>query len=114
MPANTPGPMMVTSIRAQISELIERDDTIMNSATGRTSATLGVVLRAAQYARGIARTTEIAVPSVAMLMVSQSGRPRFATKRQSGGTIRIARSAACVGASVTKAQIVFSEISCQQ
>ena len=48
MPANTPGPTMVTSISAQISELIERDDTMMNSATGRTSATLGVVLRAAQ------------------------------------------------------------------
>ena len=48
MPANTPGPMMVTSISAQISELIERDDTMMNSATGRTNATLGVVLRAAQ------------------------------------------------------------------
>ena len=48
MPANTPGPIIVTSISAQISELIERDDTMMNSATGRTSATLGVVLRAAQ------------------------------------------------------------------
>ena len=48
MPANTPGPMMVTSISAQISELIERDDTMMNSAIGRTNATLGVVLRAAQ------------------------------------------------------------------
>ncbi len=30
------------------SELIERDATMMNSATGRTSVTLGVVLRAAQ------------------------------------------------------------------
>ena len=39
---------MVTSISAQISELIERDDTMTNSATGRTNATLGVVLRAAQ------------------------------------------------------------------
>src|SRR6266404_3146804 len=48
MPANTPGPMIVTSINAQISELIERDDTVMNSAAGRMNATLGVVLRAAQ------------------------------------------------------------------
>ena len=48
MPANTPGPMIVTSINAQISELIERDDTTTKSATGRTKATLGVVLRAAQ------------------------------------------------------------------
>src|SRR6266404_6267816 len=51
MPANagrTSGPMLVTSINAQISELIERDDTMMNSAAGRMNATLGVVLRAAQ------------------------------------------------------------------
>jgi hypothetical protein len=39
---------MVTSISAQINELIERDATMMNNATGRTSVTLGVVLRAAQ------------------------------------------------------------------
>jgi hypothetical protein len=39
---------MVTSINAQINELIERDDTMMNSAAGRMNATLGVVLRAAQ------------------------------------------------------------------
>ena len=42
------GPMIVTSISAQISELIERDDTMTNSAAGRINATLGVVLRAAQ------------------------------------------------------------------
>ena len=48
MPANTPGPMIVTSINAQINELIERDDTMINSAAGRMNATLGVVLRAAQ------------------------------------------------------------------
>ena len=48
MPANTPGPTMVTSISAQISELIEREATMMNSAIGRTNVTLGVVLRAAQ------------------------------------------------------------------
>ena len=43
-----PGPIMVTSISAQISALIERDETMMNSASGRTTTTLGVVLRAAQ------------------------------------------------------------------
>ena len=48
MPANTPGPIIVTSISAQISALIERDDTMMNRAIGRTTLTLGVVLRAAQ------------------------------------------------------------------
>ena len=48
MPANTPGPTIVTSIRAQISELMEREATMTNSATGRTKARLGVVLRAAQ------------------------------------------------------------------
>ena len=35
VPANTPGPMMETSSSAQISELMERDETMMNSATGR-------------------------------------------------------------------------------
>src|SRR5579862_9453532 len=108
MPASTPGPRIVTSISAQISELIERDDTMTNSATGRTSAALGVVLRAAQYATGTATTMPMAVPSVAILMVSQSGRPSLAMEPQSGGTMRTARSAACAGASVTKAQIVLS------
>ena len=48
MPASTPGPRMVTSSSAQISELIERDETMISSAIGRTNTTLGVVLRAAQ------------------------------------------------------------------
>jgi hypothetical protein len=39
--------MIVTSISAQISALIERDETMTNSAIGRTTPTLGVVLRAA-------------------------------------------------------------------
>ena len=73
MPANTPGPTMVTSISAQISELIEREETMMRSATGRTKATLGVVLRAAQKAVGTASTMASSVPRVAMLMVSHSG-----------------------------------------
>jgi hypothetical protein len=56
----------------------------------------------------------IKVPSVAMLMVSHIGRHSAWMKPQSGGTMRTARSAACVGASATKAQIVLSEINCQQ
>jgi len=110
MPANTPGPMSVTSIRAQISALMERDDTMINNATGRITATLGVVLRAAQKAVGTASMIASAVPMVAMLMVSHIGRHRAAMKLQSGGTIRAARSAACVGASVTNDHIVLLEI----
>src|SRR5215471_2643530 len=111
MPASTPGPTIVTSMSAQISELIERDATMTNRATGRTSAALGVVLRAAHQAIGTATTTASAVPSVAMLIVSHRGRHSTRMKAQSGGTMRAPRSAAWVGASVTKAQIVFSEIS---
>ena len=70
-PANTPGPMIVTSISAHRSELIDRDETMMKSATGRTKTADGVVLRAARNAIGNARTTAINVPSVAILMVSQ-------------------------------------------
>src|SRR5262249_20147580 len=114
MPANTPGPMIVTSINAQISELIERDDTMTNSAAGRTNATLGVVLRAAQKATATAKIIPISVPSVAMLMVSHIGSHNAWMKPQSGGTMRTARSAACAGASATKAQIVLSEINSQQ
>ena len=113
IPANTPGPTMVTSISAQMSELIERDDTMMKSASGRARLALGVVLRAAQYATGIATRMPIAVPSVAMLSVSQSGRHSFAMKPQSGGTMRAARSAAWTGASSTNGQMVLSEMSCQ-
>src|SRR5262245_29910150 len=108
MPANTPGPMIVTNISAQMSELIERDETMMNSATGRIKAMLGVVLRAAQYATGTARTIAMTVPSVAILMVSHIGRHRTRIKPQSGGTMRTPKSTACVGASTTKAQIVLS------
>ena len=57
----------------------------------------------------------ITVPSVAMLSVSQIGRPSWRMEPQSGGTMRareIGRPAA--GASQTKAQIVLSEISSQQ
>ena len=59
-------------------------------------------------------TIAIAVPSVAMLSVSQIGRPSWKIEPQSGGTMRAPRSAACAGASVTNAQIVLSEIRFQQ
>ena len=36
IPANVPGPMMATSISAQMSELMDRDETMMNNATART------------------------------------------------------------------------------
>ena len=49
-----------------------------------------------------------------MLSVSQIGRHSLRMEPQSGGTMRAPRSAACVGASKTNAQIVLSEISCQQ
>src|SRR5262249_18764953 len=114
MPANTPGPMIVTSINAQINELIERDDTMMNSAAGRMNARGGGVWPRAKEATGTAMIIPIAVPSVAMLMVSHIGRHNWWMKPQSGGTMRTARSAACVGASATKAQIVLSEINSQQ
>ena len=42
-PASTPGPMIETSSRAQISELIERDETMIKSAMGRAIYRLGVV-----------------------------------------------------------------------
>ena len=65
--------MMAISNSAQISELMDREDTITNSATGRTNAALGVVLWAAQKATGTASTTAIRVPRVAILMVSHTG-----------------------------------------
>src|SRR3546814_13710398 len=68
MPASTPGPTMVTSISAQMSELMEREETMMKRATGLTSVTLGVVLRAARKATGTAMMIASKVPSVAMLM----------------------------------------------
>ena len=74
MPANTPGPTIATSSNAQISALIERDETMTRSAIGRTTVTLGVVLRAARNAIGTATMIASSVPTVAMFIVSQSGR----------------------------------------
>ena len=36
IPASTPGPRMATSRSAQISELIEREETMASKAIGRT------------------------------------------------------------------------------
>src|SRR3990172_5313371 len=80
MPASTPGPMTDTSRSAQISELIERDDTMTSSAAGRISVALGVVFRAARNATGTAGTSAASVPSVAMLSVSHSGRQSRAAR----------------------------------
>lgn len=73
IPATCPGPMMATSSRPQMIELIEREATMTSSATGRTRVADGVVLRAARKASGTARTTASSVPRVAMLTVSHSG-----------------------------------------
>ena len=73
MPATTPGPMMETSRRDQIKELIEREETMTSKASGRTNFVLGVVFLAAKNAIGIAITIAIMVPIVAIFRVSQSG-----------------------------------------
>ena len=64
----------MTSSKAQMMALTDRDATITSNAKGRTNATLGDVLRAARNASGRARMIAIAVPSVAMFSVSHSGR----------------------------------------
>ncbi len=58
-----------------------------------------VVLRAARKASGSEKTTPIAVPSVAMWMVSMSGATIFGAYDQRGGHIRSTRSIACSCAS---------------
>ena len=73
MPASTPGPRIVTSTSAQMIALIEREETMISRPIGRTNLALGVVLRAVRKASGTATATARSVPSVAMLIVSQSG-----------------------------------------
>ena len=73
IPAKTPGPIIDTSKSDHIKELIEREETIIRRAIGRTNFLLGVVLRAARKATGIAINIAIIVPMVAMFMVSQRG-----------------------------------------
>jgi hypothetical protein len=106
IPAKTPGPKIATKSRAQINELIDLEATITNSATGLTTATLGVVLLAAKKAIGTAITKPKRVPKVAMLMVSHKGHQRLFNEFQAGGIMREPMSMNCVGASVIKAQMV--------
>src|SRR3972149_772658 len=101
MPARTPGPMIDTSSSAQISELIEREDTMSRSAAGRTSTALGVVFRAASKAMGTAGTSAASGPSVAMLIVSQSGRQSLPVYAQRGGTLGARRAPPSAGAAPT-------------
>ena len=68
--------MMATNNSAQMSALMDLELTMMNNASGRAKAVLGVVFRAARKATGTASTRASAVPSVAMFKVSQSGRSR--------------------------------------
>ena len=65
MPATAPGPKIATNSRPQITVLIERDPTRMARPIAQVKP-LAVVLRAARNATGIASTTAIIVPSVAM------------------------------------------------
>ena len=64
---------MITSTRAQINELMERLATMANSAMGRMNSRLGLVLCAARNATGTPSTSAMAVPRVAMLIVSHNG-----------------------------------------
>ena len=56
---------------------MEREATIIKSASGLTNRVLGVVLVAARNATGTAIKMPSSVPRVAMLMVSQSGSQRL-------------------------------------
>ena len=113
-PAKTPGPIMAISSNAQISELIERVDTMISSAMGRINRRDGVVLRAARNATGTASISEKIVPKVAMFSVSQIGLPNWVMYSQRGGVARVQMSSAMRGASQTKNHVVDAEICCQQ
>ena len=76
-PANTPGPIMATSINAQINELMDLDEAMIKSATGLMRNTCGVVFRAAQKATGMAMKMAMAVPRVAMFNVSHMASQRL-------------------------------------
>ena len=106
IPASTPGPKIATNNKAQINELMEREATMRNRATGRMKMALGVVLLAAKKATGTAINNPNKVPRVAMLMVSHKGHHNSFTDDQAGGIMREPMSLNCAGASATKAQIV--------
>ena len=80
---------------------------MMSKAIGLTINRLGVVLRAAQKATGIAKTTAQIVPKVAILMVSQSGCQSSLAYAHFGLAMRSPKSTACLGASKTNSQMVF-------
>ena len=63
IPATTPGPIIDTRRRAQISELMDREETIISSAIGRINLVLGVVFRAAKKATGKAIIIASIVPT---------------------------------------------------
>ena len=63
---------MKTSINAQMRELTDREETIINNAIALTEL-WGVVFRAAQNATGTAIVIAIIVPKVAIFIVSQTG-----------------------------------------
>ena len=66
---------MAISNKAHINEFIERVETMISKARGRTKYCEGVVLLAARNATGTARINAKIVPSVAMFKVSQIGFP---------------------------------------
>lgn len=68
-----PGPTMVTNSSAQISELIDREATLMHSARGCSSQRIGDVLRAARNVIGTAISIPRPVLSVVIFSVSHSG-----------------------------------------
>ena len=114
MPAKIPGPNMVTKSNAQIRELMEREEAIISKAIGRTKVVEGVVFRAAKKAIGNAIITPSSVPKVAMFSVSQRAWYNLLMYSQLGGNMRLIKSAAWVGASETKNQMVSSVITTQQ
>ena len=66
---------MAISNKAHINEFIERVETMISKAMGRTKYCDGVVLFAAKNATGTARINAKIVPRVAMFKVSQIGLP---------------------------------------
>ena len=77
MPANTPGPTIATSKSAQISELIEREETMIKSAIGRTKRRWAWCCAPRRRRPAQRITIAMAVPRVAMLMVSHRGNQSF-------------------------------------
>jgi hypothetical protein len=105
IPASKPGPRIATSRSAQIRALTEREATMMKTATGRTNRTLGVVLRAARKATGTARRIASRCPECGDVDGVPKRRPKLVHVGPARRHHPSIRSAACSGASHTKAQI---------